>query len=436
MPKHYPRPIAALFAALLTALLLLAPAPAEAQGEGGFVIYVGPGNQDFPLALPYPAATGDPATARKVWDATRRSLELTGYFRFIDPDATIDQGGLRPGTFAMQDWRTLRAAAVAKPGVTTGGREVAAEVWLYDVNSGQQLVARRFEGPPGQERALGQALAREILLALTGDAGFFGARLAAVRQRGNKEIVVLDIDGSNVLPITRNGSINLSPAWAPDGGSIAWTSYRRDNPDAYIKDLRTGQTRVLSAAPGINVGAAYSPDGRTVALARSVGGDSDLFLLDAATGKVLRKLTTGGGIDVSPSFSPDGRKIAFSSERSGGSHIFVLDLATGEIKRVSRQGSFNTDPAWSPDGRSIAFVGRDPKFDIFVADVQTGQTRRITQNMGDNVDPDWSPDGRYLVFASTRTGRSELWLATGDGRHQIQLTEGGGWSQPAFSPRR
>lgn len=427
-----------LVAALLVLLTLLPgpPTAADAAPGGGFVIDVGPGRNEFPLALPYTAGSTDPEAARRLWDATRRSLELTGYFRLIDPEATIDRGGLMPGTFNMQDWRTLRAGAVAKTGLTASDGRLAAEVWLYDVNSGDRLVARRFEAPAGQERALGQALAREILLALTGDPGFFGARLAAVRQRGNKEIVVLDIDGSNIVPVTRNGSINLSPAWSPDGGSIAWTSYRRDNPDAYVKDLRTGRTRTLSAAPGVNIGPAWSPDGKQIAIARSVGGDSDLFLLDAETGKVLRRLTTGGGIDVSPSFSPDGTQIAFSSERSGGSHIFVLDLASGQIRRVSRQGSLNTDPVWSPDGRSIAFVGRDPRFDIFVVDVETGQTRRITQNMGNNEDPDWSPDGRYLVFSSTRTGRSELWLASADGRHQIQITEGGGYTQPTFSPRR
>jgi TolB protein len=422
---------------LLALLLTLSLYPATASaGPGGFVIDVSPGKKDFPLGLPYTAAKGDPDAARAVWDATRRSLELTGYFHLIDPAASFDSGGLEPGSFSMQDWRTLRAAALAKTGVTRSGDALNAEIWLYDVNSGDRITAHKFEGVVGQERALGQALAREILLALTGDPGFFGARLAAVRQRGNKEIVVLDIDGTNVIPITKNGSINLSPAWSRDGSAIAWTSYRKDNPDAYVKDLRTGATRVLSAAPGINVGVDYSPDGRHVAIARSIGGDADLFLLEAATGKVVRRLTTGGGIDVSPSFSPDGTQLTFSSERSGGSHIFVMDVASGNARRVSRQGNFNTDPAWSPDGRSIAFVGRDPTFDIFVLDIDSGQTRRVTQNMGNNEDPTWSPDGRYLVFSNTRTGKQELWLATADGRHQIQITEGGGYSQPAFSPRR
>lgn len=416
---------------LLTVTPGLAPA---ASAAGPVDIVIGPGQNDFPLALPY--AVGNAGQARQVWDVVRRDLELTGYFRLIDPAATIDQGGLEPGTFDMQDWRTLRAAAVAKTAVRNDGGNLSAEVWIYDVNSGQKRAAKRFSGRPGQERTLGHALAREILLALTGDPGFFGSKIAAVRSRGNKEVVVFDVDGQAVVPITRNGSINLSPAWSPDGSRLAWTSYKRNNPDVYVKELGTGRTRVLSANPGINVGAAFSPDGSKVALSRSRNGDADIFVLDARTGKVLRQLTKGGGIDVGPTWSPDGSQIAFSSERSGGSQIFVMPSTGGPARRISRQGNFNTDPVWSPDGSRIAFVGRDPSFDIFVANVADGRVKRITQNMRDNEDPSWSPDSRYLVFSSTRGGRSDIWLATNDGRHQVQLTNGGGYTQPTWSPRR
>jgi len=423
-------------AVLLTSCVLLLGPSALAQDEptGPVLVRIGAGEKSWPLGLPY--AQGSASQAREIWQVVHRDLDLTGNFKLLDPKATIDTGGVSEGSFDFQDWRTLRASGLAKIKVDSVSGGLSAEVWIYDVNSGRKLAARRFNGRTGQERALGHAIAREILLALTGDAGFFGSKIAAVRHRGNKEIVVFDIDGQGLVHVTRNGSINLSPAWSPDASRIAWTSYKRDNPDVYVKELASGRTRVLSASPGINIGAAFSPDGSKVALSRSKNGDADIYVLDARTGKVLERLTTGGGIDVGPSWSPDGSQIAFSSERSGGSQIFVMPSSGGPARRISRQGSFNTDPVWSPDGTQIAFVGRDPGFDVFIADVESGRTTRVTQNMGDNEDPSWSPDGRYLVFSSTRSGTSEIWLATSNGRHQVQLTQGGGYSQPVWSPRR
>ena len=96
-------------------------------------------------------------------------------------------------------------------------------------------------------------------------------------------------------------------------------------------------------------------------------------------------------------------------------------------------GSFNTDPVFSPDGSKVAFVGRDGgRFDVFVINADKSGLLRITQNMGDNEDPSWSPDGRYLVFSSTRTGSSQLWMSTADGRVQSQVTASGSWTQPVF----
>ena len=421
------------FVVVLALLMSLLPAPAVAT-NGPVEIRIGAGEKSWPLALPY--AQGDPELGRSVWEVVERDLEITGNFRLIDPKATIDTGGVEEGSFNFADWRTLNAAGLAKIAVKKTTSGITAEVWVYDVDSGSKILAKRFAGTEKQTRALGHALAREILIALTNDPGFFGTKVAAVREGKNKEIVVFDVDGSQVRRVTGNGSINLSPAWSPTGKRIAWTSYKRENPDIYEKDLATGRTRVLSAQQGINIGAAYSPDGKFVALSRSRNGDADIFILEAATGKVIRQLTEGGGIDVGPTWSPDGTQIAFSSERSGGSQIFVMPATGGTAKRVSRQGRFNSDPVWSPDGTRIAFVGRDPRFDVFIAELESGRTRRITQNMGSNEDPSWSPDGRYLVFSSTRSGRSEIWMATANGRHQVQLTSGGGFTQPSWSPHR
>jgi len=405
-----------------------------AEGSG-FVIHVGPGKRNFPIAIEKPV--GSPDVATKLWSVVRRDLEMTGYFQIINPDAYIDQSqNVVPNSFNFADWRLVQAAALAKTAVRVEGDTVQADLYVYDVNQGIPILGKRLKASKRNIDTVGHKIAGHILKVLTGQDSFFEDTLVMVGGKtGNKEIYVVGLDGRSPTRVTKNGSINLSPAWSPKGNEVAWTSYKRQNPDLYIKNLQNGRVRALSTKRGINIGANYSPDGRWIALTRSQRGDSDIYIIDAATGNDVERVTVGGGIDVSPNFSPDGKKLAFASERSGGSQIFVYTLAENTTTRVSRQGSFNVDPVFSPDGTKLAFVGRDPKFDIFVLDLTTQQTTRITQNMGDNEDPSWSPDGKYLVFSSTRKGRSQIWLSTADGAHQVAVTEqSSGWSQPSWRP--
>lgn len=422
-------------------------ASAQSGSEGldrpGAIITVH-GAQEIELAVPQPYTPAGETTASKtIHETALRNLTLTGYFKVQDPRSYLEQNaGVEPGEFQFDDWTKIGTAALAKirtlppshPDCDPGSTNMCADVYVYYAVTGEKLAAKRFRADPSQARMLGQKIAGVVLEAVTGDRGFFTSHIAAVSNRtGNKEVYVLGVDGGGVAAVTRNGSINLSPAWSPDGRSLAWTSYKRGNPDMYIKDLVTGSTRVVSNQPGINAAPAWSPDGNTLALTRSTGGDADIYLINAQTGAEIRRITTGGGIDVAPSFSPDGTMITYSSERSGGSQIYVSEVATGVSTRVTNRAGWFSDPVFSPDGTQLAFVGRDGNFDILVANTDgTGMTR-ITQGEGDNEDPSWSPDGRYLLFTSTRRGRSEIWLATANGRHEAPVTHSGGWTQPTWT---
>jgi TolB protein len=395
-----------------------------------------PGGKDLPLALPRPK--GNSASVDALWELLNRDMEISGYFRMLDPKGFIEptDAGLSPGSFRFTDWDVSGTAALAKTKLDTDAQgRLVAEIWVYDVAGRKKLLGKKLRARPEELRVLGHRIANEIIQAIGGEKGIFNTRIAAVsRKSGNKEIVVFDVDGFNVQPVTRNGSINLQPAWSRDGRKLAFTSYRRGNPDLYMADLVRGKTRPVSAQPGINSGAAFHPNGGLMALTLSNRGNSDIYTV-GTNGRNRKRLTHSAGIDVSPTWSPDGSQIAFASERSGGIQIYTMDLKGGSAKRLTFNGNHNTDPSWSPQGDRIAYVSRDGRFDVFTIKTDGSGRVRITEDMGNNEDPSWSPDGRYLAFSSTRTGAPHIWMSTADNTHQMQITRGrGSYTNPAWGP--
>ncbi len=432
-----------LLATLLLTAGLVSTALAEDEEpeitvESGVIEIRAPGGRDLPIAVPKPK--GSSAAVDEIWGVVRADLDRSGYFEVIDPDAYVEptSAGIRLGEFNFLDWELPDPVVLAKTGLGESSDTVTAELWVYDVPARRKLGARRFTAGTGSARYVGHRISDEIIRLVTGELGINTTKFAASHNAtGNKEVTLVDVDGHNVTPITRNGSINLQPAWNAGGDRIAYTSYRSGNPDLYVADLKNGKVNRISSRSGVNMGAAWNPLGGSLVLTRSSGGTggTDLFSIDPDTGRQLFRLTQAPGIDVSASFSPDGQWIAFASERSGGVQIYVMSATGGDARRVTFQGSHNTDPAWSPRGDSIAFVGRDGHFDVFTVHPEGKSMTRVTQDQGGNEDPCWSPDGRYLAFSSSRGGASDIWMATADGRHQVQVTRGGGWTNPAWSPR-
>ena len=417
---------------------LLASAADATAGDGPTKVSLTVGNgprADIPIALPSPVGGG--ANSAEFIRVLRRDLEISGWFKIIDPGAYIEPAGagVKPGEFDFATWRTPGAAVLGKTVLAANGDGQRAEVWVYDVAGGTKLGAKAFSGANTATRTLAHRAADTIVQLVTQQRSFFDTRVTfAGNFGGNKEIYVMDVDGGGRRQITKNKSINIKPRWNAPGSSLCFTSYVNGNPDLYVADLLKSQVRRISARTGINTGCSWAPSGDRIALTLSPGGDSDIFTIDPVAGSQIARLTASPGIDVSPSFSPDGSRVAFVSERGGGPQIYVMNADGSNAKRVSFSGTHNTDPSWSPKGDKIAFVGRDGGFDVFTVNVDGSGMERVTQGAGDNEDPSWSPEGDFLVFSSTRTGSEQIWLANADGTHQVQLTEGaGGYSNPHWS---
>ncbi|HEY2994861.1 MAG TPA: Tol-Pal system beta propeller repeat protein TolB [Methylomirabilota bacterium] len=424
----------------LPALLPLAPTPAGAQGVDVFLNVTGGGTRKLNIAIPeFTVISGvDAGGAGKILASVAGAdLTFSGLFSVVAATGAIPANNPEA---LRQSW-TEFAAAGAHAGVhgllALRGERSEVEMRLYDLTTPElRLIAtKKFELPAAQMRRLAHKVADEIVLQFTGEPGVADTKIAYVSgSTGAKEIAMADYDGVGGTPVTRNGSINLSPVWSPDARSLAFTSFKQGYPDLYRAfpfERRPEQT--LAAFVGINSSPSFSPDGKSIAMTLSVTGNPEIHVLNLATG-VMRRLTRHAGIDTEPTWSPTGRQIAWVSDRGGAPHIYVMDDQGLNVREITR-GGFHTQPRWSPRGDLIAYTQRAGVHDIWVVDVDGSNPRRLTSG-GDNQGPTWAPNGRHIAFQSNRLGRWQVFAMLADGSAPAPLTRGQSEStSPTWSPR-
>src|SRR5205085_10953597 len=77
-----------------------------------------------------------------------------------------------------------------------------------------------------------------------------GCRIAFVTsQDDNREIYVMNADGSAPTRLTNVPGIDEQPSWSPDGSRIAFTSHRDGNAEIYVMNADgSAQTRLTNTA--------------------------------------------------------------------------------------------------------------------------------------------------------------------------------------------
>lgn len=425
--------------------LALAPALAKAQPTRRIIEIESPDFRPYPVAIPDVRGVGSEAAeaaAGAITRALRFDFDLAAQFEVSNPKSYLadpEKEGMTAPTIRFEDWLSVGAEGLLKGVVRQEGDGLRAELRFFEVARGQAFFSQTFVvSSPEDGREAGHAFADALVEALTGTPGIFRTRIAVVRRaESGRELWVMDLDGAHLRPVTRNGSINLLPSWTPDGTSLIFTSYLRHNPNLYRIRVDGSGLSLLSGERGLNTGGAMSPASGKVAVTLSRDGNSEIYTMNPdRTG--LTRLTREWAIDSSPSWSPDGSRIAFVSSRLGDPHIFVMNADGSDPRRLTFRGNYNTTPDWSPKGDLIAFTARDERnvFDIFTVDANTQVIRRLTQDQGNNEEPSFAPDGQHIVFTSTREGRSQVWVMAVDGSNQRRLTQEGGFTTPAWSPRR
>jgi TolB protein len=256
---------------------------------------------------------------------------------------------------------------------------------------------------------------------------------------GDKQIWVIDSDGENARKLT-SVSLAMSPAWSPDATKFIFCGFTPSGSQIAVYSFITGDLHWLSGtARGLNITPAYSPDGRTIAYASGSDRGTDIMVMQEGDASPSRAITVGKGSDnTSPSYSPDGRQIAFMSGRAGHPEVYTMDADGTNPTLLTEftygEQAYRASPDWSTDGRRIAYESRiDGDFQIMTIDLRDRSTKQYTSD-GQNEDPSWSPDSRHMVFSSTRTGPRQLWVLDAESGRMRQLTHASGARLAAWSP--
>lgn len=379
-------------------------------------------------------APKDSNYAPQITQVVRDDLNYSLYFRVAKIDSFV-LTILREDIYNMDGWYQLGVQYLLDGSVQMEEGKLKAKINLADVARKKVIKSFEFKTEPQSFRALAHAISDEVVLTFTGQKGIFSTKLAYVHSSdGKKEIYVCDYDGENPNPITNDRSINISPAWSPDGGKLVYTSYKRHSPDLWVTDLSSNQTKIFTSFPGLNSAPAWSPDGKYVAVTLTKDGNAEIYLV-TAEGEVVRRLTFSRAIDSSPTWSPNVKEIAFTSDRSGFPQVYVMDTEGSNVRRLTYTDDMSDSPCWSPRGDRIAFVIREGvRFNVYTMDVTGENVTRLTFD-GSNENPRWSPDGLHIVFSSSRTGKFEIYTMNWDGTNHRKITGEGENYCPSWSPR-
>ena len=248
--------------------------------------------------------------------------------------------------------------------------------------------------------------------------------------------------------LTDGAAVDLRPQWNLDGKSVVFERHEAGQSRLFQLHLEGWRRGDCEALDFCNREARHV-QGRAAFFAQDVfayvsdrGGQPAIWHADLAH-REIKPLTqpVQDEADFGPSTSPEARGLFVFFRivgKHGRPHLFRGELRSGiqQLTIGSREG----DQPWLLPGadRLVFHSRRDGDDGIFVRDVEHGSD--ATRMSPDDertpfVTPFPSPTGRFIVFASARSGVSQLWLIRTDGSGRQQLTSDAEPSCfPAWSP--
>ena len=294
----------------------------------------------------------------------------------------------------------------------------------------------------------------------------FGVSYESVPQnKSNRDLYVMNIDGTGVTRITKTAQSENSAVWIDNGTRIAFVyAEKGSSPQLWVMNADGTERHAATNIEGGIEGFLFSPDQSKVVLISTVKYNrtaADIYPdLPKATGRVIDDLmykhwdTWGteiphpfigafdgqtitdlkdimegepyeapmrpfGGVE-SFAWSPDSKILVYTSRKKTGmeyalstnSDLYAYNLTTGTTTNLTEgMMGYDTNPAFSPDGRYMAWLSMErdgyeaDKNRLFIRDNATGQKTDLTSDWDYTIEEfAWNPNGKNIWFIAYHQG--------------------------------
>ncbi len=288
-------------------------------------------------------------------------------------------------------------------------------------------------------------------------------------NKGNKELFIVNADGSDVKQITKTADSEYDATWKPDGSKIAYMSASSGSMQLWEMDTDGKNPVQITDVEGGITGYKYAPDMSKILYLKEVKLDStvnDKYPdLDKANAKIVEDimyrhwdswiesyshifvanyngksildatdimanekydspLKPFGGIEQI-NWSPDSKNIVYTSKKMRGkeyafstnSDIYIYNIESKQNTNIS-EGMMGYDIAavYSPNGKKLAWESMEhdgyeaDKNRLIVYDFETKEKKDYTKDFDQNVSGlVWSPDGSKIYFTSGYHARVQIY---------------------------
>lgn len=240
-----------------------------------------------------------------------------------------------------------------------------------------------------------------------------GARLLYVAPGGTDssgnalgfDIWVINLDGSGPADLTNSPGDESDPSWSPDGSRIAFTSDRINKLNqVFVSTIACepipGSCKAekpfnLSAGFAVESSPAWSPDGKTIAVGASINGAPGRIYMRAPTPgeptKFDRRDQIIGADDLA--WSPDGRLMVFTWRQPTMNEVWLVEIDNPGASPTRLTDSLgNKEPSFSPDGNWIVFTStRDQNPEVYIMAIGGAGQKNLTNFTGRDLQPAWQP---------------------------------------------